>query len=377
MKWSVPVAAWAIACASQAAATPACPTALAGRLFPTLMTGGSWTAGSSVQRMLEERQRRASACRDAACEVAATEWTPTERDLLAAASDGDPSLRATTAREGERPSDAVAREIDGLNGILEVYAGPRAPLYPTIDGPDDVAGSPARAAHVEQALSLAPRCRAGASLRDSGVGLAAALLTVNDRLDAVAFTSDRDMGRRVRDRLGQVDWSKYRYSALVVLGIGPEDPMTRLSAAGEENVRVAAERYRENLAPLIVVTGGSVHPRRTHFVEAVEMRRALTERYGVPDAAVVIEPYARHTTTNLRNVARRLIEIGAPLDRDVLILTNADQSRSISAPAFAARNQRELGYQPGAVVSRISPTELSYRLSERSLRVDPRDPLDP
>jgi hypothetical protein len=107
------------------------------------------------------------------------------------------------------------------------------------------------------------------------------------------------------------------------------------------------------------------------------MRRALIERYGVPADAVLIEPYARHTTTNLRNAARLLMTMRAPLDLDTLIICNLGQSATIESPAFVQRNDRELGYQPGTVVRRVSPTELEFRPSPKSARVDPRDPLDP
>lgn len=107
------------------------------------------------------------------------------------------------------------------------------------------------------------------------------------------------------------------------------------------------------------------------------MKKALIERYGIPADAIVIEPYARHTTTNLRNASRLLMQMGAPLDKDALILCNPVQSAYIESEKFTDRNAAELGYQPGRVVSRISPTELVFRPSRASARIDPRDPLDP
>jgi hypothetical protein len=97
----------------------------------------------------------------------------------------------------------------------------------------------------------------------------------------------------------------------------------------------------------------------------------------VPADAIIIEPYARHTTTNVRNATRRLIAMGAPLGQDALIVTDINQSRSIESQAFADRNQQELGYQPGTVGKRLSSTELLFRPSPISARVDPLDPLDP
>jgi hypothetical protein len=53
------------------------------------------------------------------------------------------------------------------------------------------------------------------------------------------------------------------------------------------------------------------------------------------------------------------------------------QSAYIESARFTDRNAAELGYQPGTVVRRVSPTELVFRPSRTSERVDPRDPLDP
>ncbi|MBB4154253.1 hypothetical protein GGQ80_002163 [Sphingomonas jinjuensis] len=364
---------------SGAAVAASCPPRLGPALFPTLaVDAGGWVRGTAVKRILASRKARMAACRGVApCVVEAAHWRDADRAALAQARDVvAPSAAMRLA--GDSGAAAVTREIDGLDRVLDVYAGAQAPLYPKIDGPDDAAGSPARAAKVARAVKMAASCVPSSGLRDESLGLALALLTVNDRTEAIAFEP-----LDARHHAGAValakrtDWSRFPYTALIVPGIGPEEPGVQLSTASDANARMAADRYRRGLAPLIVVTGGSVHPRRTRFVEAVEIRRALVDRYGVPAEAVVIEPYARHTTTNLRNVTRRLVSLGVPLDRDTLIVTNVDQSRYIEGAEFTARNLRELGYQPGAVGQRVSANDLVFRPSPLSLRIDPADPLDP
>ena len=69
--------------------------------------------------------------------------------------------------------------------------------------------------------------------------------------------------------------------------------------------------------------------------------------------------------------------VAAPLDKDTLIVCNPGQSAMIENPLFVQRNDKELGYQPGAIGARLTPTELLFRPSRLSARVDPRDPLDP
>lgn len=91
----------------------------------------------------------------------------------------------------------------------------------------------------------------------------------------------------------------------------------------------------------------------------------------------MIEPHARHTTTNMRNAARLLIAMGAPLTQDTLVISNPVQSAAIGSPEFVARNKRELGYAPGTAGKRLSPTALEWRPATAAARIDPRDPLDP
>lgn len=178
-------------------------------------------------------------------------------------------------------------------------------------------------------------------------------------------------------RARTLDWSHYPYTAIVVPGIGPDDLDVSLSARGKLNVRLAAARFAQGLAPFTLVSGGRVHPRGTHYAEALEMRRALMERFGIPGDCIVVDPYARHTTTNLCNAVRRLTALGAPLDRDALIVSNVEQIQYMVSADFASRNARELGYQPGLVKPRTSANELEFMPSAMSLRGDPADPLDP
>jgi hypothetical protein len=208
--------------------------------------------------------------------------------------------------------------------------------------------------------------------------LAIALLDTNNRDEPAAFEPlEAKFNSDALAKAKAVDWHRYRYSAIIVPGNGPDDLATPLSVRGKLHVRMAAERFADGIAPFIIVSGGNVHPRGTRFVEAVEMRQALIKRYGVPADSVVIEPYARHTTTNLRNATRRLVALGAPLSMQALIVTSRVQSVYIASTAFSDRNLTELGYQPGKVGPRLSPTELPFQPSISSMRVDPMDPLDP
>lgn len=351
-----------------AAAEDATVAALGKRLFPVITTLDPARAPADVRRLLDGRAGRLAACaQDAACKVEASRWSEAEIARM-----------ANMAEAGER-RDAIRRELAGLNAILDVYGKGAAPRYPAIDGPFGTQGSERLAADVAAAAAISEVGRDEAVTRlDPSIGLALALLDVNDRLDAIAFLPiDTGLNAAAFARARALDWSRYRYTAIIVLGAGPEDPLTALSARGKLRVKVAARRYFEGLAPFVIVSGGAVHPRATRFVEAVEMRRALVERYGVPADAIVIEPHARHTTTNLRNATRLLMAMRAPLDRDALVLSDPRHIDAVESAEFVARNQRELGYQPGTIGKRTSPFDIAFRPSPDSARIDPFDPLDP
>jgi hypothetical protein len=101
------------------------------------------------------------------------------------------------------------------------------------------------------------------------------------------------------------------------------------------------------------------------------------DRYHVPENAILVDPHARHTTTNLRNGERLIHTLGVPETKPVLLTTSRDQSLYIEGPVFLRRNEEELGYQPLTVVKRLTPHDLVMAQNLMSLHADPRDPLDP
>jgi hypothetical protein len=354
--------------------------ALSHRLFPLLDAIGVQQgvaervkAKPGVAAMLAARSTRRMTCvDDLACIAQSLVWTPSESAILAdAVPEGISSADDGAAAQAKR-------EIEGINVILRTFGLGQVPRYSQIDGAGPIDPLEMRARlQAADWLSRTPRALSVQAL-DPSVDFALALLDVSDRTDAIGFDPLTDgLNAAAAKRARSLDWKRWRYSAMIVTGVGPETPDTALSPFGKYHVRLAADRFARGDIALIIVTGGRAHPRATRFTEAEQMRAALIERYGVPADAIVIEPYARHTTTNLRNATRLLATLGAPLDRDTLIVCNPGQSDTIASAAFAQRNLTELGYAPGQVGRRLSPTEVEFRPSPLSLRVDPRDPLDP
>jgi hypothetical protein len=140
---------------------------------------------------------------------------------------------------------------------------------------------------------------------------------------------------------------------------------------------LAADRYKRGLAPFIIVSGGFCHPFHTPFCEAIAMKKYLVNQCGIPTAAVIIEPYARHTTTNFRNAGRLIIRYGMPVKLVYLCVTTKDQADYIADPYFERRCLRELGYLPYRDLKRLSDHEIVFQPEMNCLHMDPYDPLDP
>jgi hypothetical protein len=109
-----------------------------------------------------------------------------------------------------------------------------------------------------------------------------------------------------------VDWSRYPYTAIVIPGAGNDRPDVRLSPGGKLRDEIAAKRFHEGKAPFLIASGGYVHPERTEYAEPIEMKRDLMTRFGIPEDAIIVDPHARHTTTNMRNAARLMYRYGVP-----------------------------------------------------------------
>lgn len=211
-----------------------------------------------------------------------------------------------------------------------------------------------------------------------GLKFALSLLEANRRDEAGRFEPmERGENRAAFRRIPTIKWEKYPYTLILIPGYGPEEAGVSLSPIGKLALTLAVRRYREGKAPFLLVSGGYVHPRQTPYCEAMEMKRSLMRDFGIPENAILIDPHARHTTTNLRNAARIMFRYGIPCDRPGLITTNTFQSADIESVAFHDRCQRVFGYQPHEVLKRLSPFDLEFRPRLDSLYADPQDPLDP
>lgn len=353
----------------------------------------------TLQRIVAERHARIATATKACgvavpCRVSAWLWSDDEIAAIGAEL-SELSRRGAFAdlvRRELRPSGAFVRYADksdaelihaawadaaqGMNHIMRVYGLGEQPRYPAIDaarvGPSD----PAYEGLIGDLLRLHEDVPANPFFTPT-LELSLDLLHLNGGDEAASFRLlDRD-NASARAAVAKTRWRAFPYTAILVLGDGPDVADERISPGSKLRAERAAQLFAAHTAPFLIVSGGNVHPRDTVFTEALELKRELMSRYKVPASAIVIEPHARHTTTNLRNAARLMFRYGFPLERPAVVTTGSSHSSYVSDDRFAKRQMLELGYQAAQLGRRLSPFDIEFYPQIKSLQQDARDPRDP
>jgi hypothetical protein len=180
-------------------------------------------------------------------------------------------------------------------------------------------------------------------------------------------------------------WARYPYQVIVVPGYTPVDqktPQPGVNATGMDRLRQAKKDFDSGKAPFILLSGGAVHPPGTPYFEALEMKKALLAM-GVPPERVIVDCMARHSTTNLRNAGRYMLEHGM---KTALVTTSRDQDFYFSHPTISTFNLRcreDLGYTLGDLHDGedgflgLGGRHSIFSPSPDVMRLNPNDPLDP
>ena len=374
-------------------------------LFAMTRTAKGWgqaLAGDPVLRKLAAE--RIARVPDAECapspQCFADAWTWTDADIAAVEARlrvlmRDRKLAAALVAGQMRPSGRFARHAAradadlvarawveaaaAVNRVIAVYAEGAAPRYPKIDSMIFNVAVPEFADVLSAyGVATAAQAREGDLFFDPALRYAVGLLQMNERIDAGAYRPLLGGENMAAVRaVAAMDWRAKPYTALLVFGHGPEDAQSRTGVMGHIRLGIAADLFSRGLAPFIIVSGGNVHPNRTPFNEAVEMKRLLVTQYGVPADHILIEPHARHTTTNLRNCARLLLAAGFPADRSALIVSDPRTIQYIGGDELAQRNMRETGVQPGRLSPGPDRFTLRFAPDPIAFHVEPADPLDP
>ncbi|HTH81857.1 MAG TPA: YdcF family protein [Mucilaginibacter sp.] len=281
--------------------------------------------------------------------------------------------------DGEFYLKAWSQYIYGINYIIDQFGLGKKMRYPLIDSPNYVVTS----RYYETVLkdifaSLDEETGRMKLFYQPSLQIALQLMQANDRDEPARFEPlEKGENKKPVEKIKATNWKKYPYAAIVIPGNGPPLTTTPISPDNKIHCDVAARRYLSGKAPFIITTGGYCYPFRGPYCEAVEMRRYLMQQYKIPANAIIIEPQARHTTTNIRNSNRLMIRYGIPINKPSLFITSKSQTDYSANEKFDARNLNELGYLPYRDKKQISNHEISFYPVMECLHMDPFDPLDP
>jgi len=343
--------------------------------------------------------------RDGACYINAMRWSPAEvsqiGERLKALYKPDNALGRLVKKhlipsgtyvlfqnlsEPEMLVKAWTQDAEGINFTIGVYAEGKKPNYPSIDSisfniHDPKDSSKYRPGYIGLLYNIAELLvtenTSGSDFIRIPMEAALHFLEMNERDQAADFEPmEQGENKAAVDRIATIKWNDYPYTVIEIPGAGPDEPTVALSAEGMIRCRLAAIQYQKGLAPFIVTSGGKVHPYKTKYCEAVEMKRFLVEKLHVPANAILIDPHARHTTTNMRNTVRLIYRYGMPFDKPAITCTSRGQSSSIEKNQIE-RCIRELNEAPYANGKRLSETEMEFYPKVEGLQITPREPMDP
>ena len=281
---------------------------------------------------------------------------------------------------------AWTQDAKGINFAISVYAEGKKPNYPNIDSisfnthdpRNNNLFSPGYTSLLYNTASLvAIENEPNPGFFNLPLTAALHFIEMNERERAADYEPmTKGENKAAYDRIKTIKWEAYKYSLIMIPGAGPEEPTVALSAEGMLRCRLAAIRYQEGLAPFIVTSGGKVHPYKTKYCEAIEMKKYLIEKLHIPSNAILIDPHARHTTTNMRNTVRLIYRYGIPFSKPALTCTTRGQSNMIER-TLIERCMKELNEAPYKNGTRLSETEIVFYPLMDALHINPMEPMDP
>jgi len=274
---------------------------------------------------------------------------------------------------------AWEQDAKAVNYAIDVYAAGKSPNYPKIDSISFKVNSKSYSTLLYESMnSVLEGLKNKPLFFIPSMTYALQAIEINDRNRASDFEPmESTCNKAAFNRIKTINWSEFSYTLILVPGAGPDVPEETISAACMLRCRVAAYRWKEGKAPFIMVSGGKVHPYKTKYCEAEEMKKYLIETMHIPENAIIMEPHARHTTTNMRNCARIIFRYGMPIDKPCITSTSKSQSLFITDSIMQQRCVKELGYSPYKNGKRLTDTDAEFYPDILSLQIDADEPMDP
>lgn len=269
----------------------------------------------------------------------------------------------------------------GINQIIDTYAAGINPKYPDLDRVSYDVNSDQYKLLLKNLVSDLNSTKDQSTLfYQPFLNFALKLLELNNRGEAAYFEPLKDGENALAyQNIQSINWGNYTYSMLVVLGDAPNSPndLPNISIGAMERCDYAVTLFNKGIAPLIVFTGGNVAPFQSKYFEAIEMKKYVMKKYGIPANKIVVDPHARHTTTNIRNAGRLAFEYDIPVNKKALISATKTQIESIAASSFTTRCITEMGHVPMLLGNMTSERDIEFTPLIKVLHLDSSDPLDP
>ncbi len=264
----------------------------------------------------------------------------------------------------------------GINNVLEVYIKGKRPRYPAVDAISFAENDSGFYLSVRYLLENDLNRKLSELFYETPLNVALEAMRLNQRDEASRYEPlNKGMNLSAFENMKKTKWDSFPYSVILVPGQGPEKEGVSIDSMSIYRCQQAAKCYKEKLAPFIIVSGGHVHPNKTPYSEAVEMKKYMVSQLNIPEQAIFIEPHARHTTTNLRNAVRMIYRFNIPDNKKVLIVTNSSQNELILR--MEKRCLNELGYVPYRELKKLSEETSEFYPVVNALQCNSLDPLDP
>jgi len=169
------------------------------------------------------------------------------------------------------------------------------------------------------------------------------------------------------------DWDAYPYGLIIVPGFTPAETKKpiRMDPTEKERLVLAKKDFKDGKkgkAPFIFVSGGAVYPKgSTPCFEGIEMKHELADM-GVPKDRIIVDAAAQHSTTNIRNAGRYMLQHKIPKPQSLITTSGGEEYFDLLHPLktiksrifsqdflfsnpiksrFHKRSEKELGYRVG------------------------------
>lgn len=272
---------------------------------------------------------------------------------------------------------AWEQDAAGINYTISVYADGKKPNYPLMDSISfNTKAKRYTTLLYDVNATLIGDVKNTRLFFEPAMHAALLYLQINERQDPANYEPmTATVNKAALAHIKTVNWSKYPYTVILIPGAGPDNLTSPLSAEGMLRCRLAVQAYRTGKAPFIMPSGGKAHPYKTKYCEAEEMKTYMIQVLHVREYSIIMEPHARHTTTNMRNGVRLIYKYGIPAQKPGLVITDKSQTDAILV--MAARCEKELKYVPYRLGKHLSETEVEFFPVPEAWQINPYEPLDP